>query len=114
MYVERTTTPCILIQGNPYCNMRLLLLVCSALLFLGIAELPIGYYTLLRFTTTIGAIYVFTHDYKGEPGPWTIAFGLIAVLFNPLFPIHLQSKEAWQFIDGITGLLFAVRAFQEK
>ena len=32
-------------------------------------------------------------------------FGAVAVLFNPLLPIHL-SKEIWQPIDVIVSLLF--------
>lgn len=94
--------------------MRLLLIVCAILLFLGIADLPIGYYTLLRFTTAIGAAWLVIHDFNGELGPWVIVFGLVAILFNPLFPVHLDNKETWQIIDGITGALFAFRAIQSS
>jgi len=38
--------------------MKVLLFICAALLFLGMAELPIGYYTLLRIVVTIGAVAV--------------------------------------------------------
>jgi hypothetical protein len=34
-------------------------------------------------------------------------FGFIAVLFNPLIPIHF-SRELWQPIDVICGILFVV------
>ena len=36
-------------------------------------------------------------------------FGFIAVLFNPLIPIHL-SREIWQPIDVVCATLFVVIA----
>ena len=39
----------------------------------------------------------------------TWLFGFIAVLFNPLIPIHL-SREIWQPIDVVCGVLFIVTA----
>lgn len=86
--------------------MRLLLVICGALLLIGIADLPIGYYTLIRFTTTIGASWIVYREFSHDPGPSVILFGLIALLFNPIIPIHLHSKETWQVIDGAAGVIF--------
>lgn len=86
--------------------MRLLLVICGALLLTGMADLPIGYYTLIRFTTTIGASWVVYSEFSDNPGPSVILFGLIAILFNPIIPIHLHSKETWQVIDGVVGIIF--------
>ena len=41
---------------------------------------------------------------------WAVwLFGFIAVLFNPLIPIHL-SREIWQPVDIVCGILFMVIA----
>ncbi len=43
----------------------------------------------------------------------TWLFGFIALLFNPLIPIHL-SREIWQPIDVICALLFVIAAIVLK
>jgi hypothetical protein len=36
---------------------------------------------------------------------WTWVFGLLAVLFNPLAPVHLQ-RATWQIVDsGAIGVI---------
>lgn len=91
--------------------MRALLLICSALLFLGLINLPIGYYTFLRIIVTIGSIAVIVNEYKEEFTFWIITFGIIAILFNPLLPIYLNNKALWIPIDIITGILFGIKSF---
>lgn len=44
--------------------MRTLLLICAAILFIGVANLPIEYYTFLRIAITIGAIIVLSLNGK--------------------------------------------------
>jgi len=94
--------------------MKVILLICSVLLILALANLPIGYYTLLRIVVTIGAILVLVNEYKGEFTFWIIIFGIIAILFNPLLPIYFNNKEIWMPIDIITGILFGIKAFTLK
>jgi hypothetical protein len=73
--------------------MRPLLLICTGLLLLALADLPIGYYTLLRIVVTIGAVAVVVSEFENEINFWVIAFGLIGILFNPLFPVYLGDKS---------------------
>lgn len=94
--------------------MKTLLLICAAFLFLGIANLPIGYYTFLRIIITISAIVLISAEYNNELTFWIITFGIIAILFNPIMPVFLNNKEAWTVIDFIAGLLFAIKAFDLK
>lgn len=94
--------------------MKGLLFVCGGLLFLGIAELPIGYYTLLRIIVTIGAITVVVTEFENEISFWIIVFGIIIILFNPIIPIHLNNKEAWMLIDLITGIIFIIKSLTIK
>jgi len=96
--------------------MKYLLLVCAGLLFLALANLPIGYYTLLRIVVTIGAIAVVVVEIenRNEINFWVVIFGLIAILFNPFIPIYLKDKSIWMLIDLVTGILFTIKSFTKK
>jgi len=80
----------------------------AIMLFLALARLPYGYYTLLRFvvcgTTAYGAYFASTEEKKPA---WAWTFGIIAVLFNPFIPIHL-SRDIWAVIDVAVALLLVV------
>jgi hypothetical protein len=91
--------------------LKTLLFICSALLFLAIADLPIGYYTLLRIVVTITSILIFIRDFENGINLWSIIFGIVAVLFNPLIPIYLIDKNIWIPIDLAAGCLFFVKSF---
>lgn len=77
--------------------------MCAAMLFLAIAPLPYGYYTLLRIVTC--GVFTFAafiaYERKRELLPWF--YGLIALLFNPIIKIHF-SKEIWMVIDIATAI----------
>ena len=94
--------------------MKVLLLLCAALLFLGLADLPIGYYTLLRIVVTICSVAVVVTEYENGLNFWVITFGLIAIVFNPLIPIYLNDKSAWMPIDIIGGIMFVIKSFTLK
>ena len=95
-------------------KMKTLLLICAGLLFIGLIDLPIGYYTLLRIVVTIGSIAVVVTEYEEGLNFWVITFGLIAILFNPLIPIYLNDKSAWMPIDIIGGILFIIKSLTIK
>jgi hypothetical protein len=90
--------------------MRALLLLCAGLLLLALADLPIGYYTLLRIVVTIAAGAVVAKEFEKGINFWVVAFGLIAILFNPLIPVYIGEKSAWMLIDIITAVLFAIKS----
>lgn len=77
---------------------------CAAMLFIGAAPLPYGYYTLLRLV--VCGVFAFatflTADRKYKILPWV--FGLVALLFNPIVEVHL-SKRLWVLVD-ITAAVF--------
>jgi len=77
------------------------------MLLLTLAPWPYGYYQLLRFVVCGAAVYVAVTAYKWQRTWVTWLFGFIAVLFNPLIPIHL-SRDIWQPIDLISAILFLV------
>jgi hypothetical protein len=75
------------------------------MLFLALAPWPYGYYQLLRFVVCGIASFIAFVAYNRQK-KWAVwLFGFIGVLFNPLIPIHL-SRELWQPIDVICGIIF--------
>lgn len=81
-----------------------ILYIAASLLLLAAFPLPYGYYTFSRITITAIAIYVALNHFKRETNNFYIFIG-IAILFNPLIPIHL-SKEIWIPIDLILAIYF--------
>lgn len=86
--------------------MKILLYACAGMLLLGMLDLPIGYYTLLRLTVSIGALAVIVTEFEDGFNVWIFIFGFILLLFNPIIPVHLNSKEAWVIIDLIVAIIF--------
>ncbi len=74
------------------------------------ADLPIGYYTLLRIVVTIGAIAVVIQEFENGMNFWVVAFGIIVILFNPLIPVYLDDKSAWLAVDIVGGTIFAIKS----
>ena len=88
-------------------------LITAAMLLLALALWPYGYYQLLRFVVCGAAVYVAYTAYDWQK-MWAVwLFGFIALLFNPLIPIHL-SREIWQPINVVCAILFIVVAFVLK
>lgn len=81
-----------------------LIYIVSAMLFLGAAPLPYGYYMLLRIVACGFFIWaaVIAHDKNNQYLPWV--FGFLALLFNPIIKIHLP-KELWAVIDIGSAIL---------
>jgi hypothetical protein len=90
-----------------------LLLIPAGMLLLALFPLPYGYYQLLRFVTCGVSAYIAFTAYKWQKIWAAWLFGFIAVLFNPLAPIHF-SRELWQYVDIICAVLFTVIAFVLK
>lgn len=79
-------------------------IVIALALFIGIANLPIQYYSFLRILTFVGCILIFFH--KKTSLVWKLPFMPIAILFNPIFPMYLYLKSYWIPMDIIAGILF--------
>ena len=94
--------------------MKTLLFVVAGLLLLALVDLPIGYYTFLRFVVTIGAIAVIVKEFENGFNFWVIAFGIITIVFNPIIPVYLNDKDAWMPIDLITAILFIIKSLTIK
>ncbi len=88
---------------------RLVIYATAAMLLLGAAPMPYGYYTLLRLVGCIvfavAAVAALARRYATLP--WV--YGLMALVFNPVFKLHF-SKELWALIDVAAAVLLFVTA----
>jgi hypothetical protein len=85
-------------------------------IILGIALLPIsgGFYTLVRIIVTIGAVAATIQNSSNGINIWSIIYGGMAILFNPLVPVYLHDKGAWVMIDIIAIILFIIQIVRNK
>jgi len=79
-------------------------LVATAMLFLAMADLPYGYYQILRWVVCGVAAYIAYMAYRWGKVWATWIFGFVTALFNPIIPVYL-TKEIWQPIDFICAIL---------
>ena len=89
-------------------------IVPAAMCILALMPLPYGYYTLLRIVVTTAAIYAAWLCFsEGEAVDLRVAgFVFIAILFNPIIPIHL-SREIWAPIDVVAAAAFGVFGWRQ-
>jgi hypothetical protein len=79
-------------------------LAVAAACVIALADLPYGYYQLLRIVVTGFAIWVAFYSYGKARPAWAVVFGLIAILYNPLFKISM-SRDVHAVENVITALL---------
>lgn len=77
--------------------------VAVGMLWIGAAPLPYGYYTLLRLVATIVFVWAAYVAHQREYKVLPYAFGLLALLFNPIIVIQLD-KPLWVVIDIAAGI----------
>ena len=88
--------------------------LCAGLLLLGMADLPGGYYLLVRVVVTVGAVWLVVKEPVKDVNLWRVVFGVIAILFNPIIPIYLHDKGVWQVIDLVAAVLFLIKWYKLK
>lgn len=98
-----------------YPHLIVLYSILSIFLFVAIfaesRDLFDGYYMLLRVITCSTCVYSAV-KFKMEWAKWI--FGGLAVLYNPLLPIHLENKELWSIINIITLIYAWIALFVER
>ena len=93
---------------------RALAIGAAVMLVIALADLPYGYYTLLRIVVCGVALYGAYIASTSKATEWVIPLGIIALVFNPLIPIYL-SREIWAVVDVLTaGSLIASAVAERK
>lgn len=82
-------------------------ILASVLLLWALSDNPYGYYQFLRWAIVIIAGYTAYVAYNKQKTGWAWVFGIMAVLFNPIFPFYL-SKDTWQLIDVVSAIIFII------
>ena len=83
--------------------------ITALMLFGALGQWPYGYYQLLRFTVCGISIFIAFMAYRWQQLWATWLFGFMAVLFNPLNPIHLP-RQVWRTINVTCAFLFVAIA----
>jgi hypothetical protein len=84
-------------------------LIPTALLLIATARMPYGYYTVMRIVVCGFAGYLAYVAWEQEDlvsRSWAVAFGSIAILFNPIVPVYLK-RATWFDIDVGVAIIFA-------
>ena len=94
----------------------LLKLIIAVLLLLCLADMPYGFYQLVRFVAA-GAFAYLSYDYfKLKKEGLGFVFAALALLFQPFFKIAL-GRVVWNIVDVIVAIglvILIVKAFVSK
>jgi len=84
--------------------------ITALLLFWALAEHPYGFYQFLRIIVCGVSLYSLLTSLQVDKKFWIWVFGVLTILFNPIFPIHL-TREIWIIFDVVAGLVYILSIF---
>lgn len=78
-------------------------------------ENPYGYYILLRWICFIVFAYLALRTWNIDKAGWTLALGITALVYNPIFQVHL-TRGIWSVVNIVTiGIaLTSISVLSEK
>ena len=79
----------------------------AILLIAALFPWPYGYYGLLRLAVFVVSAWIAYEQWRFDDAVsgWVVAFGGVALLYNPFMPIHL-TREIWSVLNIATAVLF--------
>jgi len=77
----------------------------AVLLLIALLPLPYFYYQLLRIVVIVAAAIYAYKFYKDNQMAKVITFGIIALIWNPIFPIYMD-KSVWMILDIVGAVVF--------
>jgi hypothetical protein len=81
----------------------------AVMLFVAMGKRPYAYYQIMRWVVCAVAVFVAYNAWTFKRA-WALwMFGFVAVLFNPLVPIHMK-RDTWQVIDLLAAGAFVAVA----
>lgn len=82
-------------------------IVPTVLLGAALLPWPYGYYQLLRLAVCVVSGWIAYEQWKHDDAVsgWVVAFGGLALLYNPVMPVHL-SREVWSVLNLSSAALF--------
>ncbi len=95
-------------------NKNIAIVISIAFLFLAIiGGGPYGFFTLLRLVVFGTTVYLSWLAYRSERQVLTWVFGFIALVFNPLIPLHL-GRDLWRVVDLLVAVFLIISIFTFK
>ena len=91
--------------------MKYITLFLSALLLLCLVPMPYGFYQLVRFLAMVVFGVMAYQYYNKKNETLAVAFGALALLFQPLFKIVL-GRVLWNVIDVVVAIFLVVLYFK--
>lgn len=88
-------------------NLKITRIIAAAILILGAFKMPYGYYKFVRISTFIIAGILLFLSYQKKNELWMVLFGILLVLFNPIYPMAFD-KTIWAVIDILSAVLIIV------
>ena len=82
----------------------ILKLIIAVLLLLCLADMPYGYYNLVRFAAMAVFAYLSYDYFKSRKNDLGFTFAALAVLFQPFFKITL-GRMIWNIVDVIVAVV---------
>ena len=94
----------------------ILKLIIAILLLLCLADMPYGFYTLVRFVSAFAFAYISYDYFKSKKDGLGFVFAALALLFQPFFKIAI-GRTIWNIVDVIVAIGLAyliVSDFRQK
>ena len=85
-------------------------IVLSIFFFLCLADMPYGFYQLVRFAGLIGFAILAYHANQQSRQAVMITYVGLALLFQPFFKIAL-GRQMWNIVDIVVGISLLISLF---
>lgn len=82
---------------------RWVVLCAVTLCFAAVADLPYGFYRLLRWIVCAVSIGLVVESYRRSQMTWVWIFGIVALVFNPFIRMTFE-KDVWRILDVAAGI----------
>ncbi len=87
-------------------------IILAIALVLCLADMPYGYYNLIRYASCIIFGLMAYIENKDKNMPKVILYAAIAILFQPFFKIAL-GRDLWNFIDIIAAIILVAPTIKQ-
>lgn len=74
-------------------------LIATLMSLVALGRMPYGYYMLLRVFLCVVCVYYLLQIRLALSSGHRVALGGLAVLYNPVLPVHLASKPLWSLVN---------------
>lgn len=91
---------------------KIIKIVLAVLLFLCLADMPYGYYQIIRFIGLVGFGILAYNAYEKGHLIEGVIYAFLALLFQPILKISL-GRELWNIVDVVIGVVLIVTVFMK-